>query len=265
MRRIGVLARLALAAGQPVPADRLLADVWERSSAVTAAKQVHIVVSKLRETFALHGRAEIIQTVARWLPARRRARPRGRPRLHPPVQAGARRPRRRRDSDRGRAVPAGAGALAGPCAGRGVTLHGRRPRPTGWRRSGCPVLEDHAELRLAAGDHRAVACELAAHVRAHPLRERPAAHLMLACVRDARASEALEVYHRLRRSWSRETGHRARRPNCAPPQAVSSRIRCSTGARAVQATPDRRVPRPSCDTRAFTARAARYERLHADL
>src|SRR5688500_10651250 len=63
LRRIGVLARLALAAGQPVPPDRLLADVWEHSSAVTADKQLHIVVWRLRELFAAHGQAEIIQTV----------------------------------------------------------------------------------------------------------------------------------------------------------------------------------------------------------
>lgn len=266
VRRIGVLARLALAAGQPVPADRLLADVWERSSAVTAAKQVHIVVSKLRETFALHGRAEIIQTV-----------PGGYRLVVEPDHVDAH--AFTRLSRQARAAHAeGATATADALFRRALGLW-RGPAlaevDTPWAKTEADrleaerlsVLEDHAELRLAAGDHRAVACELAAHVRAHPLRERPAAQLMLALYRDARASEALEVYHRLRRVMVEELGIEPGAELCRLHQAVLVKDPVLDLAPAPQATPDRRVAPAElpADTRAFTARAAEIERLHADL
>ncbi|WP_171074843.1 AfsR/SARP family transcriptional regulator [Nonomuraea basaltis] len=63
-RRIGVMARLAVSPGLPVTAEQLLTDVWAGSSAVTAAKQLHIVVSKLRELLAPHVGSEIIETVS---------------------------------------------------------------------------------------------------------------------------------------------------------------------------------------------------------
>ncbi|NUR85465.1 MAG: AfsR family transcriptional regulator, partial [Nonomuraea sp.] len=49
-RRVAVLTRLALDAGRPVTARQLVADVWGQTSTATAGKQLHIVVSKLRDT-----------------------------------------------------------------------------------------------------------------------------------------------------------------------------------------------------------------------
>ena len=61
-RRVGVLARLALSAGQPVPAEELLTQVWGQSTATTPDKQLHIVVSKLREFLAPRALDEVIVT-----------------------------------------------------------------------------------------------------------------------------------------------------------------------------------------------------------
>ncbi|WP_327085547.1 winged helix-turn-helix domain-containing protein [Nonomuraea sp. NBC_01738] len=49
-RQAEVLARLAVSVGQVVAADRLLADVWTDGTTTTAGKQLHIVISKLRQT-----------------------------------------------------------------------------------------------------------------------------------------------------------------------------------------------------------------------
>ncbi|WP_431932886.1 AfsR/SARP family transcriptional regulator [Nonomuraea jabiensis] len=63
-RRVGVLTRLALSAGKPVPAEQLLAQVWGESMATTAGKQLHIVVSKLRGLLSPHQDDAIIATVS---------------------------------------------------------------------------------------------------------------------------------------------------------------------------------------------------------
>ncbi|MEV4172053.1 winged helix-turn-helix domain-containing protein [Nonomuraea sp. NPDC049709] len=48
-RRVSLLARLALSAGQVVTARQLLEDVWGDGPTATAPEQLHIVVSKIRE------------------------------------------------------------------------------------------------------------------------------------------------------------------------------------------------------------------------
>jgi DNA-binding SARP family transcriptional activator len=63
-RRIGVLARLALEAGRIVPTDQLVADIWGHSPIATAGKQIHIVVSRLRELLATLHEGEILQTAS---------------------------------------------------------------------------------------------------------------------------------------------------------------------------------------------------------
>ncbi|GAA2793385.1 hypothetical protein GCM10020219_075760 [Nonomuraea dietziae] len=129
------------------------------------------------------------------------------------------------------------------------------------------VLEDHAELRLAAGDHRAVACELAAHVRAHPLRERPAAQLMLACTatrgRPRRSRSTIACGGSWSRNWASSPA-----PNCAASTRLSSsRIRCSTWRPRRRRRRTGASPRPSCPPIPGRSRRgpAEIERLHADL
>ncbi|WP_326640293.1 tetratricopeptide repeat protein [Nonomuraea fuscirosea] len=265
-RRVGVLARLALAAGRSVPAERLLSDVWESSSAATAGKQVHIVISKLREAFAAHGGAELIETV-----------PGGyRLAIEPDhVDAHA------FTSLAGRARAAHAeGSLATADAlfrgalglWRGTAL---AEVDATWARiesarlgaERLAVLEDHADLRLSAGEHRALAGELAAYVSTHPLRERPAAQLMLALYRDGRAPEALEVYQRLRRIMVEELGIEPGTEIRELQQAVlvkDPELDLPPEHRAATGRPVAPAELPA-RTQAFTARAAEIARLRTDL
>ncbi|GAA4526233.1 MULTISPECIES: AfsR/SARP family transcriptional regulator [Nonomuraea] len=192
-RRVGLLARLALSAGHVVPAEQLLADVWGQSTAATAAKQLHIVVSKIRDLLSRHQENEVITTVA------------GGYRLNVEREnvdahlftllsgrAGAARAR-------GEAATADrlfqhaltlwrGGALTG------ITAPWAQVEAARLEEERLMALEDHADLRLAAGDHRALVPMLTAHTLSHPLRERARAQLMLALYRASRASEALAVY-----------------------------------------------------------------------
>ncbi|WP_378784821.1 BTAD domain-containing putative transcriptional regulator [Nonomuraea fastidiosa] len=262
-RRVGVLVRLALDAGRAVAAESLLTDVWASSSAATAGKQLHIVVSKLRETLAAHGAAEAIETVPGGY---RLAVERDRVDVHAFAHL----------AEQARAAWAdGAAATADVLFRRALEL---------WRGPALPeldahwavieaerleterlgVLEDHAELRLATGDHRALAVDLIAHVREHPLRERLAGRLMLALYRDGRAPEALDVYRRLRQAMVEELGLEPGEDIRRLHQAVLA------GDPELDLPGERRAwhVRPAelpADVQAFTARAAEVARLRADL
>ncbi|NRQ39648.1 AfsR/SARP family transcriptional regulator, partial [Nonomuraea sp. NN258] len=266
-RRIGVLARLALNAGQVVPAERILTDIWADGSAATAAKQLHIVISKLRETLAPHTTEEIIKTVP------------GGYRLalepdHVDAHLFARLVERART-----AQAQGGGAAADNLFRTALRLWRGEPLAelaAPWARieaarlaeEHLTVLEDHAELRLAAGDHHAVAADLAAHVRAHPLRERPAAQLMLALHRAGRPSEALAVYQDTRRILVTELGVEPGAELCRLHQAVLAKDPALDLTTPVQRVAVGRPPVPAelpAGTHAFTARTTEIDRLRAAL
>ncbi|WP_170223578.1 AfsR/SARP family transcriptional regulator [Nonomuraea turkmeniaca] len=197
-RRVGVLARLALNVGQVVTTERIVADVWGDSSTSTAGKQLHIVVSKLREALA----DEVIATVP------------GGYRLDlPPESVDAHRfsllvRQARATRDGTTAIGLYERALA---LWRGAALEGRSQawaqiEAARLEEERLVSLEDFIDLRMAAGDHHAVVGELTAHIEAHPLRERPRAQLMLALYRAARPAEALAVYQETRRVMVDELG-----------------------------------------------------------
>ena len=68
------------------------------------------------------------------------------------------------------------------------------------------TLESSNDAQLALGRHGELAGELQALVRAHPLRERLRAQLMLALYRSGRQAEALEAYAEARRTLVDELG-----------------------------------------------------------
>ncbi|WP_052423788.1 AfsR/SARP family transcriptional regulator [Nonomuraea candida] len=266
-RRIGVLARLALSTGQAVPGERLLADIWGDSSAATMGKQLHIVISKLREILGPHTTEEIIQTTP------------GGYRLalepdHIDAHRFARLVKRARvaQAQRGRAT---ADALfrtalrlwrGDPLAG--LTYPWARIEATRLEEEHRTVLEDHADLRLAAGDHHAVAADLAAHVRAHPLRERPAAQLMLALHRAGRPSEALAVYQDTRKIMITELGIEPGAELCRLHQAILAKdpaLDLTTPAQQVTVNEPYVPAELPPGTRAFTARATEIDHLRAAL
>ncbi|MFI7134700.1 BTAD domain-containing putative transcriptional regulator [Nonomuraea sp. NPDC050153] len=204
-RRIGLLTRLALSAGRVVTTDQLLTDVWGESRAATAPKQLHIVVSKLREFLAPRALDEVIVTA-----------PGGYCLDVPPDHVDAHLFMRlvreaRAGRARGEIVTADRSFRQALALWRGEALAGM---PAEWAQieatrlteERLTALEDHVDLRMTAGDHHAVIPDLTAHIEAHPLRERPHAQLMLALYRAGRSSEALALYQDTRRVMIQELG-----------------------------------------------------------
>ncbi|WP_253878892.1 BTAD domain-containing putative transcriptional regulator [Actinomadura rupiterrae] len=68
------------------------------------------------------------------------------------------------------------------------------------------AVEEHVEAELALGRHERLIPELRALVRGQPLRERPAAQLMVALYRAGRRAEALQVYQDARTRLASELG-----------------------------------------------------------
>lgn len=204
-RRIGLLTRLALNAGRMVTTDQLLTDVWGESRAATAPKQLHIVVSKLRELLAPWGLDEVIVTA-----------PGGYCLDVPPDHVDGHLFMRlvreaRAGRARGEIVTADRWLRQALALWRGEALTGMsaewaRIEATRLTEERLTALEDHVDLRMAAGDHHAVIPDLTVHIEAHPLRERPHTQLMLALYRAGRSSEALAVYQETRRVMIQELG-----------------------------------------------------------
>ncbi|TDE32981.1 AfsR/SARP family transcriptional regulator [Nonomuraea mesophila] len=258
LRRVGVLARLALSAGRVVTADRLLDDVWGHGTVRTAGKQLHIVVSKLRGLLQPYQDDEIIATVP------------GGYQLDLPRESidahlftcMTRRARAARV--KGEIATADELFRRALALWRGTALEGM---PGAWAQAACAhleeerltALEDHIDLRLESGDHHAVVPVLTAHAEAYPLRERPRAQLMLAMYRASRPCEALEVYQETRRVMVGELGVEPGEVLQRIQQAVLRRDPAldlsSPAQRAtlVRAAVPHELP---ADTRAFTARTA---------
>lgn len=266
-RRVGVLARLALDAGRAVPADRLLHDVWGDSSATTAAKQLHIAISKVRDTLAGHSDADLIET----LPGAYRLvldRDRVDAHLFTGLALRARAARAQRATAAADALFRQAlGLWHGPALPE-LEAPWARAEAARLEEERLSVLEEHVELRLAAGDHHAVAAELAAHVKAHPLRERPAAQLMLALHRDARSAEALALYQDTRRVMVEELGIEPGNELRRLHQAILVRdpgLDLTTPAQSATVTEPIVPAELPAGTQAFTARADEVARLRAAL
>ena len=68
------------------------------------------------------------------------------------------------------------------------------------------ALEERIAADLEPGADAELVAEIEALVRAHPLRERLRAHLMLALYRSGRQAEALSAYHDARRTLVEELG-----------------------------------------------------------
>lgn len=204
-RRVGVLTRLALSAGQPVSSEQLLAQVWGESTATTAGKQLHIVVSKLRGLLAPHQGDDIIATVSGGYQLNL-ARERIDVHLFSLLARRARAAKAQGEIETADGLFQRALALWRGDALAGMTASWAEAESARLEEERLTTLEDHVDLRLAAGDHHAVVPVLTAHVEANPLRERPRAQLMLALYRASRPSEALAVYRETRRAMAEELG-----------------------------------------------------------
>ncbi|MFD0580310.1 BTAD domain-containing putative transcriptional regulator [Dactylosporangium darangshiense] len=197
-----LLADLLVHEGRPVPADRLIDDLWGDNPPSNPTGALSAKVSQLRrvlEDAEPDGRALVVHHPAGYLleantDARRfqsliaEAGPTGDPRVRAALLSEAlaiwRGPAFADFADEPFTVAAGA-------------------RLTEQRLT---AQEDWAEVRLALGEHAALVGELSELLVEHPLRERLRAAHMRACYRSGRQSEALDSYEELRTRLDDELG-----------------------------------------------------------
>lgn len=205
VRRIALLARLAREPGRIIAAERLVLDVWGEAGTATAGKQLHIVVSKLRELLGPHHGGDLIVTGSGGY---RLDLPRDQVDTHlfSRLVQDARAARARGDLAGADVLLRQALALWRGSALVGVAGEWARQESARLEEERLTAMEDHLDLRLAAGGHHTAVPDLVAYVDAAPLRERPRAQLMLALYRSSRLPEALVVYQDTRRVMIEELG-----------------------------------------------------------
>jgi YVTN family beta-propeller protein len=196
-----VLALLVLRAGELVPTERLVDELWERPPA-TAVKTVQVYVSQLRKALG----DGVLET-----------RPSGYLiRLEPDALDAARFERLlgrgRGTLERGDAREAAAVLREALALWRGPALAEFRYSAFARDESGrleelrLVALESRLQADLALGRHAEVVPELETIVRDHPLRERLRELLMLAFYRAGRQAAALAVYQDARTTLVEELG-----------------------------------------------------------
>ncbi|XVQ10273.1 BTAD domain-containing putative transcriptional regulator [Spirillospora sp. CA-255316] len=200
-----LLADLLLHEGRPVPADRLIDDLWGEDPPGNPPAALSAKVSQLRRIL------EDAEPGARGLVA---TRPAGYLLDIVPDRLDAHRFQALAARARETAAPAARSGLLAEALGlwRGAALADFADEP--FTRAGIArleelrltTLEDHAEVRLELGEHGVLAGELGDLLAAHPLRERLRAAHMRALYRSGRQSEALDSYEALRAHLADELG-----------------------------------------------------------
>ncbi len=194
-----VLAVLLMDANRVVPVDHLLDRLWGQRLPPSARDTLYSYLSRLRQAMAGHG-----VTVNRC--------PGGYLLGADPLTVDLHRFRdrviRARASDDERAL-----ALFGEALGlwRGEPFAGLDSE---WLEAvGTAVAQErliaemeHTDLRLRRGEHVRLLPELTARAAAHPVDERVAGQLMLACYRAGRLADALRHYQHIRRRLVAELG-----------------------------------------------------------
>ncbi|GII03856.1 AfsR/SARP family transcriptional regulator [Planobispora takensis] len=197
-----LLADLLVHEGRPVPADRLIDDLWGEDPPGNPAGALSAKVSQLRRAL------EDAEPGARELVA------------HHPAGYLV-----RGETDAGvfRALLAEAGRARDPRARadllsealavwRGPALADFADEPFAWpavtrlTEQRLAAQEDRAEVRLELGEHAALAGELRELLTGHPFRERLRAAHMRALYRSGRQNEALASYEELRTMLADELG-----------------------------------------------------------
>lgn len=196
-----VLAMLLLNANRTVTTGRLIDALWPASPPATPAAQIRMLISGIRKAL---GRADLIETrpagyllrvdegrldADRFRQQVKRAHVAAAENKHEVAAAGydealARRGTALEDVD-------------GSFATADVAVLEE------WR---LRALDGRGAAVLALGRHAEAVAELTAFAVAHPLREQPHKHLMLALYLCGRVDEALEVYRRLRKRLTEELG-----------------------------------------------------------
>jgi len=276
-QRRAVLGLLAVRANQVVSRDELIDGIWGEDLPSSSVNALHVHVARLRAALE-PGRPQ--RAPSRVLLATNQ----GYLLRLEPGQLDA-------EVFAGRLAAARASRAAGDLAGaaasfdaalglwQGTALAGI-PGPlaeifrTGLDEQRLAGIEEHVDAILALGRHAEAARQLVELVRAHPLRERFSAQLMLALYRSDRQAEALAAFADARRVLASELGiepGQQLRQLHARILAADSGLDLAAGEAAAlaQAVPEKRWPAPAqlpADVAAFAGRAdelAELDRLAA--
>ncbi|WP_432246977.1 BTAD domain-containing putative transcriptional regulator [Streptomyces sanyensis] len=194
-----LLANLLVHGGGPVPADRLIEDLWASNPPGGSTNTLQTKISQLRRVL---GREQVVREPAGY-----------RLQLADHVvdalrfQELAARARAHREPSVKADLFADALALwRGPAYADMAEPLFARSEIARLEELRLAVVEDHAEVRLTLGEHTALAAELGTLVARHPLRERLRMAHMRALYRSGRQGDALQSFQVLRRELAEELG-----------------------------------------------------------
>jgi len=204
LRERTLLARLLLAAGQVVSAERLADDLWAGEPPPHSMATLRVYVSRLRRALGPAAAALVTQPPGYRLQVK-------------PGQLDASRFESlvsvaRRDLDDGKPEAAAAGLRTALALWRGAPLSDvadfafAQADVARLEEARLGALEDRVEADLACGRHARLTSELDGLAAAHPLRERLSGQQMLALYRCGRQADALRVYRDLRTRLADELG-----------------------------------------------------------
>jgi DNA-binding SARP family transcriptional activator len=201
-----LLALLALQAGEPVSADRLIDELWGEDPPLTARTVVHGLVSRLRRVLEPHRANQPSRVVLETLGSGYRL-------AIEPEAVDAHRFKRLIDEARGAPAEVRAAKFSAALTlWRGPALADFAYEPFAQRaiialdELRTQAIEDRIEADLALGRAADLVPELEQLIQEHPFRERLRGSLILALYRSGRQADALQAYRDARSLLVEELG-----------------------------------------------------------
>ncbi len=205
-RERAVLVLLLLSANRVVPAERLVADLWDGKAQKAAAGTLRVFVSRLRKAFREGGGDAVVITKppGYLVQIERAALDAAR---FDDLLAEGREYAARSDHEGAAARLRQALALwRGPALTDVADVPAARAEAARLEEARMAALEERVEADLGCGRHAEVVPELDQLTKDHPLRERLWGQRMVALYRSGRQADALRVYQELRRLLAEELG-----------------------------------------------------------
>ena len=204
VRQRAVLAALVLRAGEAVPLDRLIDDLWGERAPATAPHAVRVYVSQLRK--ALGGAAAALETRGRAYVLHVGPDELDLTRFERLLAAGRAALEARRPELAEERLAEALALWRGPALGDLAYEAFAQAAIARLDELHALALEDHVDAELELGRHEQLVPRLEALVREHAHRERLHGQLMLALYRCGRQADALDAYHRFHGRLDDELG-----------------------------------------------------------